>query len=35
LISFSFQKLLSHVATLTATVKKIRSIITIFGTEFP
>ena len=35
LISFSFEKLLSRVATLTAIVGKIHSIITIFGTEFP
>ena len=35
LISFSFEKLLSRVATLTAIVGKINSIITIFGTEFP
>jgi len=34
LISFSFEKL-SQVATLTGIVRKIRSIITIFGTEFP
>jgi len=33
--SFSFEKLLSQVATLTAIVRKIRSIIIIFGTEFP
>ena len=33
-ISFSFEKL-SQVATLTGIVRKIRSIITIFGTEFP
>ena len=32
-ISFSFVKLLSQVTTLTAIVRKIRSIITIFGTE--
>jgi len=31
-ISFSFEKLLSQVATLAAIVRKIRSIITIFGT---
>jgi len=35
LISFSFEKLLSQVATLTAVLRKIPSIITIFGTEFP
>jgi len=35
LIGFSFEKLLSQIATLTAIVRKIRSIITIFGTEFP
>jgi len=35
LISFSFEKLLSQVATLTAIVRKIRSNVTIFRTEFP
>ena len=35
LVSFSFEKLLSQVATLTAIVTKIRSIITMLGTEFP
>jgi len=35
LISFNFEKLLSQVAPLTAIVRKIRSIIAIFGTEFP
>jgi len=34
LISFSFEKRFSQVATLTAIVRKICSIITIFGTEF-
>jgi len=34
-ISFSFEKLLSQAATLTAIVRKIRRNITIFGTEFP
>jgi len=33
--SVCFEKLLSQVATLTAIVSKIRSIITVFGTEFP
>ena len=35
LISFSFAKLLSQVAALTAIVRKIRSNITVFGTELP
>ena len=35
LISFSFETRFSQVATLTAIVKKIRSIITAFGTELP
>jgi len=35
LIMLSSENLLSQVATLTAIVRKIRSIITIFGTEFP
>jgi len=34
-IMLSFENLLSQAATLTAIVRKIRSIITIFGTEFP
>jgi len=35
LMSFSFEKLLSHVATPTAIVRKINSVVTVFGTEFP
>ena len=35
LISFGFEKRFSQVATLTAIVRKIRSIITVFGTELP
>jgi len=35
LISFSFEKRLSQVAMLTAIVRKICSIITIFGAESP
>jgi len=35
LISLILEKLFSRVAALTAIVRKIRNIITIFGTEFP